>query len=154
LVIVRGVGVVVVVVVVSGPGSGVEVGEGREERLVVLRASFSSSEEEECSVLVRLRFPRGPRGAGGCLGFLGLASEVRALAAVVLMGVGFEEAVRPAVTFLMALMPAVLEVDLAGVGLGAGSTEGEGRTGGAAGICIVIWVDVFMPMTKRLLTSS
>jgi hypothetical protein len=83
-----------------------------------------------------------------------LASEVRALAAVVLMGVGFEEAVRPAVTFRMALMPAVLEVDLAGVGLGAVSTESEGRTGGAAGICIVIWVDVLMPMTKRLLTSS
>jgi hypothetical protein len=44
LVIVRGVGVVVVVGVVSGPGRGVEVGEGREERLVELRASFYSSE--------------------------------------------------------------------------------------------------------------
>jgi hypothetical protein len=102
--------------------------------------------------LVRLRL--GPRGVEDGFAFLILLSEERILGAAGLTGLGFDEAVRPAVTFLMALMPTVLVGGREAAGLGAGTVAGEGRTGGAAGICIVIWVEVFMPMTSRLLTSS
>jgi hypothetical protein len=71
--------------------------------------------------------------------FLILLSEERILETAVLMGVGFDAFVRPAVTFLIALMPVLLLVGFGATGLGAGSVAGgNGRAGGTAGICMVI----------------
>jgi hypothetical protein len=81
--------------------------------------------------------------------FLILDSDERTLGAVALAAVDFDSPVRPAVTFLMALMPEALVA----AGLGVAAT-GAGRTGAAAGICMVNWVEVFMLMTSRRFTSS
>lgn len=122
-------------VVDSGGGAAKE-GSG-EERLEVLLVSLSRSSSGWG--LVRLRLTCGPRGPVTGLVFLILLSEERTLETAVLMGAGFEAFVRPAVTFLMALMPAVLPVGFEAIGLGAGSvTDGNGRAGGMAGICMVI----------------
>lgn len=135
-------------------------GEDVREMLGLLKEEEApSSESEWSSILGRLRLPlEDVRGiADDFVFFVILMVEVERIlvVVVVLMGVGFDEAVKPAVTFLMALIPAVLLVGFTTVGAGAGSVVDRGRTGGgAAGICIVIWVDVFMPMTRRLLTSS
>jgi hypothetical protein len=140
----------VVVVVV---GWVEKVGSGVEEMLEVGVVVASSAESSSAAwVLLRLRL--GPRGVVDDFVFFILLSEERILGAAGLTGVGFEEAVRPAVTFLMALMPTVLLGGLEAAGLGAGAVEDGGRTGGGVGIWMVIWVDVFMPMTRRLLTSS
>jgi len=128
-------------------------GSDKEERLDMLLVSSSSSSSSWLAWdLVRFRLTVELRGKGvGGFVFFVLLSERSTLTAVVLIGVGFDDAVRPAVTFLMALMPAVLLVGFATMdagagggfdadtGASAGSVGGNGRVGGgAAGICIVI----------------
>lgn len=84
-----------------------------------------------------------------------------ALAGTGFGGVGFDEAVRPAVTFRIALIPTVLLVGFEATGPVAGSLTDElggiGMagyvTGGTAGICMVV-AEVFMFITSRRFTSS
>jgi hypothetical protein len=106
LVMVRGTGGVVVLVVVVGvlPGGegSDEVIEERPDVRLVLSSSSSPS-----WVFVRLRVPTGPRGPVGVFIFVILVSDEPIFRVAALASVGLDDAVSPAVTFLIALMPAV-----------------------------------------------
>jgi len=105
------------------------------------------------SPLTRLRREDAAFVTAVVLSFFTLLSLERALAGWGLGGgTGFPETVRPLEMRRMTLIPAA--------GLGVGPVRGAfgatrlGGGDGASGSCIVIDVDVFIPMTKRLLTSS
>jgi hypothetical protein len=148
-------------VVVMAGFSFASAGDDRPEVLSMSlsSSSSSSSSSSEACPLVRLRLPPALRGAVECFIFLiGLVSEdAETLDAAGLAGACFDKPVSPAVTFRMALMPAVALPGFGAVGFGADGAEtvdGVDRTGAVLGIWMVIWVDMFMPMTSRRLTSS
>ena len=132
--------VLFVVVAASVRGGAAEEGEKGVDGVEGLLASESESSEALGCVRGRFRLAAKPPCVDGFVFLVLLGSEARILMAEGLMGVGLEDAVRPAVTFLMALMPAVLLAGFEAVGAraGAGRMDGGGRAGGAAGICIVI----------------
>lgn len=68
---------------------------------------------------------------------------------------GFPDAVNPLEMRRMALTGGLLEAgaDL-GVGVGKGRDAGGGDGVGATGICIVMDVEVVIPITSRRFTSS
>lgn len=142
-----------------------EKGSGVDERLeILLESSSSSSSSLLAWDLVRFLLTPGPRDkGGGFVVFFVLFSAGDPLAGMVFIGVGFDETVKPAVTFLIALIPVVLlfgfvaaagadagvdagagagagvEAGGGGVGFGTGSVEGIERAAKVAvGICIVI----------------